>query len=81
MSDEPRRFIHLGTFDGGLPSVFEIPTAPLQKIEQKLNAEHAARELAAEKAKTAALTEALRSARNRGKLKRALHGMFRRVPR
>jgi hypothetical protein len=75
--DAERRFIHLGTFDGGLPSVFEIPMAPLQKIEQQLDAEHAQRQAEAEREKTAALTTALQSAHNRRKLRKLLHVVFR----
>ena len=41
MTEPERKFIFLGSFENGLPDTFEIPMAPLQKIEQQLDAEKA----------------------------------------
>jgi hypothetical protein len=74
MSDNAeRRLIYLGSFEGGLPSVFEIPAEPLQRIEQKLDAEHAQRAAEAAKAKAAVLG----AARNRGRLRKLMRAVFR----
>jgi hypothetical protein len=41
VTDGNRRFVYLGSFEGGLPSTFEIPEEPRRKIEAGLDAERA----------------------------------------
>jgi hypothetical protein len=75
---DKRRFITLGTFDGGLPDIFEIPAEPLRKIEAGLEAERAE----AERVRLAALADAERARNTRGaramrRFKRALQTLTR----
>jgi hypothetical protein len=51
--DGQRRFVYLGSFEGGLPNVFEIPEEPLRKIEAQLDRERAE----AERVRLAALAD------------------------
>jgi hypothetical protein len=72
VTDGDRRFVFLGSFEGGLPDAFEIPEEPLRKIEARLDAERAQREAEAAKAKL----QIMQSARSQGRLKRALRAAF-----
>jgi hypothetical protein len=75
--DGESRRIFLGCYEGGTTHVV-VPREILQSADQKLAADRAAREAAAEKAKL----QVLQSARNQGRLRRALHAVFRRrIPR
>jgi hypothetical protein len=79
VTDGDRRFVFLGSFEGGLPHTFEIPEEPLRKIEVRLDAERAE----AERVRLAALADIervrnTRSARTMRRFKRALQ-MFRRM--
>jgi hypothetical protein len=53
VTDGDRRFVYLGSFEGGLPNTFEIPAEPLRKIEAGLDAERAE----AERVRLAALAD------------------------
>jgi hypothetical protein len=72
MTDEgaPNR-IFLGTYEGGTTHVI-VPREILQSADQKLAADRAAREAAAEKARLATM----QAARSQGRLKRALRAVF-----
>jgi hypothetical protein len=69
--NEGPRLIYLGSFEGGVHHL-TIPRAPLEALEQKLAAERASRELAAEKMKLATM----QSARANGRLRKALTAVF-----
>jgi hypothetical protein len=63
---------YIGSYEGGTNHII-IPRAPFAVIEQKLEADRVARDLAAEKAKLATM----QAARSRGRLKRALRAVLR----
>jgi hypothetical protein len=65
---EDRKFVFFGSFEGGLPSVFEIPQEPMRRIEAELDAKHARQAAEAAKAKLAIM----QAARAQSRLKRAL---------
>jgi hypothetical protein len=74
MSDErePTK-IHIGTFSEGLPNILFVPAGALKPATDVLDRERRAREMEAAKAKAAVLGRA----RNQGRLRRAMHAVFR----
>jgi hypothetical protein len=72
MTDDAPNRVYLGTFEGGVTHLI-IPAPALARANEVLDRERAKREKLANEAKTAAL----RLARNRGKLRKALRAVFR----
>jgi hypothetical protein len=73
MSEEPTRIL-VGVFGEGVPDVIVVPRDTLKPAERILDRDRAQRLAAASKPKI----EALRAARARGRLKKALNAVLRR---
>lgn len=73
MTDETPKRVFLGSFEGGLPSYFEIPQPILERAGAQLDAERARREALAGETRRAALSRA----KSMGKLRKLARTLFR----